>query len=173
MPCQSGAALIVSLVILLVLTIIGVTAMQGTTLEERMAGNLRSHDLAFQAAAAALRNGENTLAGLGAKPDPVDGSSTACSSTPCVYTQQSLSELNDKSDDWWQNYGLSFSGNNLPNVAKQPRYVLQTHGYRRDTFRVGHSRATGTTLYRITAHGIGGSANARVTLQSVYAKRFN
>lgn len=58
---QRGAALATSLILLLMLTLIGVTAMQSTTLEEKMAGNLRSEHLAFQAAEAALRAGEEWL----------------------------------------------------------------------------------------------------------------
>ncbi len=55
-PCarQRGAALAVALVFLVVLTIIGVTALRTTTLEERMAGNLQEHTRAFQAAEAGV-----------------------------------------------------------------------------------------------------------------------
>ncbi len=54
---QKGAVLVVSLMILLVLTLIGVTAMTTSTLEERMAGNLKDVNLAFQAAESTLRDG--------------------------------------------------------------------------------------------------------------------
>ncbi|MCX7100437.1 MAG: PilX N-terminal domain-containing pilus assembly protein, partial [Methylobacter sp.] len=53
---QSGAVLIISLIMLLLLTLIGTTAMQTSTLEEKMAGNLRDRDIAFQAAESALRD---------------------------------------------------------------------------------------------------------------------
>jgi type IV pilus assembly protein PilX len=46
---QGGTVLVVSLVVLLVMTLVGITSMQTTLLEERMAGNLREHNLAFQA----------------------------------------------------------------------------------------------------------------------------
>jgi type IV pilus assembly protein PilX len=58
---QRGSALIVSLVFLLLLTILGVTAMRSSVLQERMAGNTRDTNLAFQAAETALRAGENIL----------------------------------------------------------------------------------------------------------------
>lgn len=60
---QSGAALIVSLILLLIMTLIGVTAMRGTILEERMAGGMQDQNRAFQAAEAALRVGEDELQG--------------------------------------------------------------------------------------------------------------
>lgn len=55
---QKGAVLLVALVMLLLLTIIGVTSMRGTSLQENMANNLKERQLAFQAAEAALRAGE-------------------------------------------------------------------------------------------------------------------
>ncbi len=55
---QRGAVLIVALIMLLLLTIIGISSMRGTTLQERMAGNLRDDSLAFQASEAAMRQGE-------------------------------------------------------------------------------------------------------------------
>lgn len=49
---QRGSALIIALVFLLILTLLGVSAMQGTSQEEKMAGNLRDLNLAFQGAEA-------------------------------------------------------------------------------------------------------------------------
>lgn len=51
---ERGSVLIVSLMILLVLTLIGVTALGTSTLEEKMAGNSQDQSLAFQAAEAAM-----------------------------------------------------------------------------------------------------------------------
>lgn len=73
---QAGAALIVSLVMLLVLTLLGVTAMQSTTVEERLSGNLRDRNQAFQSAEAALREAERLVISrpdLFNNPDPTDG----------------------------------------------------------------------------------------------------
>jgi type IV pilus assembly protein PilX len=47
---QTGAALIVGLVLLLVLTVLGVSGMNMSTLELQMAGNSQAQQLAFQAA---------------------------------------------------------------------------------------------------------------------------
>lgn len=47
---QNGATLIVALVFLVVLTVAGITAMQFSTLEERMAGNSQSRNEVFQVA---------------------------------------------------------------------------------------------------------------------------
>jgi len=45
---QEGIVLVVGLVFLLVLTIIGVTSLRTTTLEQRMAGNMQQRTVAFQ-----------------------------------------------------------------------------------------------------------------------------
>jgi type IV pilus assembly protein PilX len=56
---QRGAVLIVSLIFLLLLTLIGTTAMRTTTLQERMAGNTRDVNLSLQATESALRAGQD------------------------------------------------------------------------------------------------------------------
>ena len=61
---QRGAVLMVSLLILLLLTLLTLTAIQASTVQERLAGNARSLDLALQAAEASLREGEGRLVRL-------------------------------------------------------------------------------------------------------------
>lgn len=51
---QSGTVLVVAMVILLVLTLLGVTALNTTTLEEKMAANHQETKRAFQAAESGL-----------------------------------------------------------------------------------------------------------------------
>lgn len=55
---ERGAVLVVSLILLLVLSLIGVSSMQGTSIQERMSANLKDQYSAFNAAEAALRQGE-------------------------------------------------------------------------------------------------------------------
>lgn len=58
---QSGVVLFVSLMLLLILSMIGVTVARMQTVEERMARNENNRQLATQAAEAALRNAEYML----------------------------------------------------------------------------------------------------------------
>ncbi len=58
---QSGAALVIGLLILLVITLISVTAMKSTLLQEKMAAGLRNNIQSLEAANSALRNGEAFL----------------------------------------------------------------------------------------------------------------
>jgi type IV pilus assembly protein PilX len=58
---------------LLLLTLIGASSMQSTSLEEKMAGNLRDRSIAFQAAESALRDAEQDIKGTGTTPrNPTD-----------------------------------------------------------------------------------------------------
>lgn len=59
---QRGFILITSLVFLVVITLLAVSAMNRSTLQERMASNMRDHSRAEQAADAALRGVEHMLA---------------------------------------------------------------------------------------------------------------
>ena len=61
--------MLVSLMILLILTLITLVAMRGTTLQERIAGSTRSLDLSLQAAETALRGLEDQI-GRGDFKDP-------------------------------------------------------------------------------------------------------
>jgi type IV pilus assembly protein PilX len=65
---ERGAVLITGLMLILLLTLIGLAAMQSTTLQERMAGNMQQRDLAFQSAEAGLRDAENYIGGLALLP---------------------------------------------------------------------------------------------------------
>jgi type IV pilus assembly protein PilX len=58
---QRGVALVVSLVLLVVATLIGLAGIRGTTLQERMSANMYDRSLAFQRAESALRAAENAI----------------------------------------------------------------------------------------------------------------
>lgn len=60
---QQGAALVVVLILLLVMTLLGVASMRGVLMEERMSANMLDRSYAFQAAEAALREGEEDASG--------------------------------------------------------------------------------------------------------------
>jgi type IV pilus assembly protein PilX len=55
---QQGAALLMVLILLLVMTLLGLASLRGTLMEERMSASIFDRGLMFQAAEAALRQGE-------------------------------------------------------------------------------------------------------------------
>jgi type IV pilus assembly protein PilX len=52
---QRGVALVVALILLLVVTLVGLAAVRGTIMQQKMAGNMYDRQIAFQSAEAALR----------------------------------------------------------------------------------------------------------------------
>jgi len=56
---QKGVTLVIGLLMLLVITIVGVTAMSGTTTNERMTANHQFQSLSFQAAESAIHDSFN------------------------------------------------------------------------------------------------------------------
>lgn len=165
---QQGVVLITGLIFMVILTLLAVGAMRMTTLEEKMAGNTRNRDLAFQAAEAGIRLAETFLAtsNAGAGLPAFDGS------VPGYYGQNLVT---GNSDTFWTNYnwgaGSVLTANGLKNVAQQPRYVIE---------KLNLPVPGGTTeydpgnpessIYRVTARGVGGDADTAVILQSNFFK---
>lgn len=171
-PSQRGATLIISLLLLLVLSLIGVTAVQTTALQEKMAGNMRNQNLAFQAAEAALRAGENWIAQQTAEPDP----QSSCTTPPCEQVWQ-LNTLNggDFLDiQWWKTTSdvQIYGGATLSEVKTPPRYFIEEYSFIPDSLVVDPEPKTGKYIYRITARGTGGTDNAQAILQTTYARQY-
>lgn len=173
---QSGMALMVSLIFLVLLTLLAVSAMRGTILQERMAGNTRDRMLAFQAAEAALRVAETTLgnSGLpsGAGIYMVIGSSPAATFT---YTQQWDPAYAGTHYDWANNAATLANGSVGTNVVFQPQYVIERLTNTPPAVCSGGGSTAfpippGKGFFRITSRGVGATTNASVILQEIYAR---
>jgi type IV pilus assembly protein PilX len=169
---QEGVILVISLMILMMMTLIAVTAMQGTTQEERMANNTRQRSLAFQAAEAGLRAGEAFLMGMGAAR-PVFDSTTQGLIQPL--TPSSTTDISS----YWMGYNWSSASkeaSELTGLADYPHYVIEeigggsgsTPGAGGNSAKFG-ATTSASTLYRITSKGVGGTSDAVVILQAMYS----
>ena len=168
---QTGAALIVSLVMLLAMTLLAVTAARTTTLQERMAGNLRNKSIAFEVAETTLRQGEEWVDDQigGEKPQPVAPAS--CGAPPCdVLTNGSLDPM--ATATW--NPGTDVqTGPTLANAAAASQYYIEEQQVVRDALNVGQSTDENARIYyRISVRAVGGNATAVSVLRSTYAARF-
>lgn len=171
---QSGAVLIVGLVLLLILTIIGLASIRGSDLQERMAGNMLDRNIAFQSAEAALREGENILdalvlpsfggATVGYWPDL--NKPSAIRPRPMSWTGQQ-----------WEANSVKLADGKIKGVKDQPRYTIEriivtglaaSQGSGIDHISV--ERVQDAEFYRITSRGLGITADAEVVLQSTYAR---
>lgn len=78
---QRGAALLVVLMLLLIMTLLGLASLRGAMMEERMSASLYDRGLMFQAAEAALREGE-ARAGTTKSSQYVDACTGGLCATP-------------------------------------------------------------------------------------------
>ena len=171
---QKGAVLIVSLIILLMLTLIGLSAIQSTSLEEKMAGNYRDQNLSFQAAETTLREGEGWIAKQTSEPVL---SSASCTSDCTVWDKDALfAALSANSyldNSLWADSRAETATTTIPGVAAAPKYFLELSSIKRDTLNIGQQQDnTYQAFYGVVAEGIGGTANSRTILQSTYTRRF-
>ena len=169
---QHGAVLIVSLIILLIMTLIGITAVSTTSLEEKMAGNLRDKNVALQAAEAALADGEATLSKSGVQPPAV----AACPQAPCVWQVNMLPDLSSQVQTWWLANGQEYGTANVKDINEaktDPRFIIEALSFVPDNLDAGQGTRSGLSMYRITAHGTGATDDAQSMLVSTFAKRFD
>lgn len=173
---QRGVVLVVSLIMLLLLSIVGITAMQTTQLEEKMAGNQRNLNLAFQAAESALRSGEGWISGRMTRPNPAAALTdyTGCSGSQDVWQLEGLGsfpDVNSKDHQWWQTCGNTFSGS-ISGVATAPNYIIEEQRFVPDSLVMGTGIPPGRYYYRLTSRGTGGTDLAQAFLQVTYLRRY-
>ena len=65
---ESGAVLIVGLIMLLLITVVGLASIRGSGMQELMAGNMRDRNIAFQTTESGLRLAESTIDSLVGNP---------------------------------------------------------------------------------------------------------
>lgn len=186
---QRGAVLIVGLIMLLLLTVIGLASIRGTDLQERMAGNMRDHNLAFQAAEASLRAGEEALnvgslpnfngSTIGYYPDLMQLSSS--NSRPPSWSAADWIDLHKRPVTWsstnWDNWSIRLPASTISNVANQPQYVVERLVIPASTAIQGGGIDVvsldgnpETIYYRITSRGLGGTSDSEVILQSTFSR---
>lgn len=99
MKKQCGSALIISLLILLVMTMIGISAMSTATMEEKMAANDRNQKVAFLTAEAGLTEAEISIAKNNTYQDL---QKTLTGKLPGVYEMGALNSASLFDMDAWQ-----------------------------------------------------------------------
>ena len=138
-PAERGAVLIIALIMLLLLTIIGLSSMRGTSLQENMAGNMRDSDLALQASEAALRKGEEEVI--------------------TRFIAGTLSELQPKTEDAPE---VSYSNfhEGLPSSSTEPKYKVVLLANIRTSTEAGAPIEDEGALVRAESDGYGINTNS-------------
>ena len=169
---QRGAALVVGLIFLAMLSMMGVAVYMVASQEERMSGNTRDRIRALEAAEASLRDCESLLSGTGGALPAFNGNNgmhpAPAFGEPQVY--ETIDWLNGSVRVIPQIAGAPA----IPGVAVQPRCIIERVGEIEvrppDAARSGPQPVTIETIYRITAMGYGANARTTVNLQTTFRR---
>ena len=173
---QQGVALVVSLIILVSLTMLGLTSIQRTTTDLSMAGNQRETGLMFQSAEAGLVAAENFI-GISTTNGDYDN-------TGGKY-QVLSTDTSHLSPDYFSDVAWSVNSTVAPTnlvaefgITEEPRYMIEYLGDRSQNplaaINIGGygNQQTGdvVSIYRSTARGTGLTGNSYRYVQSYFGK---
>jgi type IV pilus assembly protein PilX len=176
---QQGAVLYIALILLMILTIIGIAAARLQTGEAVMARNDHNHQLAIQVAEAALRNTEiNLIDGTWTLPNFVQNTAGLYVLADWVQGPGNPPSIAD-TVNWNTNYGglnpatMTYTGPALSGAPTSPVLAqviiedLPPVAKAGDPLCTPSTPTWSCTVYRITAHAVGGDSSASATLQSI------
>jgi type IV pilus assembly protein PilX len=166
---EHGAVLLVCMVILLLLTLMGLTTMKSALLQERMSGGAADKALAFESAELALRDAERYVE---ASLTSVSPFVAGCSAGLCLPPADG-SALPDTID--WDSsqagaYGAGTGAQALTGVAQQPRFIIELLPDMSPPLGNSVGAELKGTPFRITVVGYGRQAHTRAVLQTTFYK---
>lgn len=181
---ENGFVLVTSLIFLVVITLLAVSAISSSTLQERMASNLREKSRARQAADAGLRAAELQLgSAVMATYQKAQNCSTGGelddSATGFVICRQGIFDAAEEDggasyfDEATWNSGAVQTYSADEEIGTDVRYVIEelndcVDSVDPDTCSLG----VGVIRYRVTALASGENPAAIAVTQSVYQKRY-
>jgi type IV pilus assembly protein PilX len=159
---QTGVVLVISLIMLLLLALIGVTGMQVTSLEEKMAGNAQDQNVAFQAAESTLKEAEIFI--LASSLSIYDGSKGLLDQTDSELDYFDHGTWTAANSSTSADFGEKFT-NNLGKSIADPRYIIKKVSL------IPASGGTGPkTVFKITARAEGLNPGTQVILQEIFER---
>jgi type IV pilus assembly protein PilX len=152
---QHGAVLVVALIMLMLLSLVALSAVRSSTMDEKMVGNTRDRNKAFQAAEAAVRHCVNQV-----RANPV----TIATVAPAAPTTTPV----------WAVAGVWSGANSVevPFLANPPHTNLYANP-RCIVENLNQTTPPTAALiknFRITAWAVGGSSDTAVILQATYTE---
>ncbi|MCG8276166.1 PilX N-terminal domain-containing pilus assembly protein [Stenotrophomonas sp. NLF4-10] len=120
---QQGASLLVVLILLLLMTVMGLAVLRGTTMEERMTANLYDRSLGFQAVESALRQGEALARATAVSSVPANGCSDGVCSLP---DPTAADRWLDTGFNGWRAASNDLADDNTP--MPDARYIVEYMG---------------------------------------------
>ncbi len=174
---QSGAALLVCLLLLVPLLMLSLSAMETSLLGEQMASGVEDQNRAFQSAEAALEAAELWIAEQEELPQ------ASAEAGGQVWVEGVLSSASEGAL-WWNSGSLDLSWWRLngtaivtdPSLAESAHYIIEQYRFVRDgeSIELGSGKQRSQVAYhRVTALGVGRRSSSRVLLQSTYVRTFD
>lgn len=182
---QQGISLVIVMIFLVILSVLGISAMQGSTLSSRIARNEADRNLAFQAAEAALRDGELDARNLKVDITECTSNAVGCRTKIIDRATGGTNDFNDTCIDGLccssPSAGCGTAATVLPvwSVATRwdvggasVRYGVYTGAtplpvvFRQPRYLIEYFAKTDAPVYRITAVGFGANDSTQVMLQS-------
>lgn len=161
---QKGAILVLALILLLVMSLVGVSANRDVILQERMAGNELDNNIALQAAEAVLREAEAVFGDCAPSELLFNGSTNGYYDFEITTARapgwEAAAELADGSSSW--------IASDLDEVSQDPRYMAE----RLEPVPLSNDLVLGqpdqsAIPFKITAQGFGTSTKTDAVVQVV------
>lgn len=151
---QSGAALVITLVLLVIITLLGLASLRQTALEERMSANMKDRSIALQNAEFGLRAAETWLT---SQAEPI------VSGAGLLTEQFGDNDFSKWTQSDWTSKG---STGTVAGTTVKPTYAIEYWTHKEPSVE-NSDKGMGTFYYRITAFGLGGSGQSGVVLQEI------
>jgi len=170
---EQGMALVTVLVFLVIMTIIGVAAMQSSSLQEKMSSNVRDQNVSFQTSEAAVREGEAWVESMVGRPPIQSGNCAA----PCQVVWALGNGANNGSNfldpAFWASANV-WTGTAVQGARSDPGIIVEAVG----VSTLGESLKwtsdpQGVDVFRVTARGTGETDDSQSVIQTMYGVSFN
>lgn len=185
---ENGSVLLISLVLLLILTVVGIASISGVSMTGKMTNNQKDYDTAFEMAEAALVQGERFIDGYDPGFDinhvQPDCNGNTCFSENCTnglcfrgefLATDSLCEIGIFDTPVWQteaiwNANAAVYSEDVPGVEK-PKYLIEFLCFAPKNAQDPPDSPpynNSVRIYRITSLAYGANPQTRIMLQSTY-----
>lgn len=185
---QSGIALYVSLIILVMLTVVGIAVLNNNNVQLKMGYRAADSITGFQSAESALVAAEDWISVQTNRP--IAGCSDPCGDSTTIWRRVGeaapVVNVNNVGDEaWWQRNGrkLGFSyidgavpsavsSQGIENNNATARYVIEDLGAADESVVMNEALKYKVYFYQITARGYGAQSDSRTMVKSVFSKGY-
>jgi type IV pilus assembly protein PilX len=175
---QHGFAMTTAIIFLFALLLLGIASIKNNVMQERMVGNSKDENIAFQAAEACLRDAETDVSLNLLANSPFVSACTNGLCLPASLQGQSTPVWNSVN---WSDasvtrlYGQYTGATALTGVAAQPVYIVErlssVNASAGESIGMGIQPIAIGQAYRITVLATGARLETKVMLQSMYSER--